>query len=155
MTREERVGWGWEAHQLCQQILFISCQLRLFWDTAKGWLPIFSLQDTPLPAPALPYPLLLAKGQAFWGAGSREPFKCADRQNPGLETVFPEPTLHCAQHQGSLLLCAEMQERCLLLDPWSGTQALPVPPGGQRRELFSPTGPGRDGTLREIWSWVW
>lgn len=28
---------------LYQQALFINCQLGLCWDTAKGWLPIFSL----------------------------------------------------------------------------------------------------------------
>lgn len=51
------------------------------------------------PHPSLPTPA----GQGPSTLGSREPSECADRQNPSLETVSSEPTLHCAWPQGQQL----------------------------------------------------
>lgn len=85
---EGRVVWSWGPISLCQQTLFINCQLGPYRGTAKGWLPNFSLQDLPLPTPA---------GQGPGTLGSRKPSECVDRQNPSLKTVpQAHPSLHLA-----------------------------------------------------------
>ena len=57
-------------------------------------------------------PLPTPPGQGPSTLGSRKPSECADMQNPGLETVSSEPTLHCAWPQGQQLRAQMKEERC-------------------------------------------
>lgn len=139
---EGRVVWSWGPISLCQQTLFINCQSGLYGGTAKGWLPIFSLQDLPRPTPA---------GQGPGTLGSRKPSECADRQNPSLKTVRQaHPSLHlpprvsiCGQRCGK----RETPQSLLPVDrshAWAE-----VPPRGQRRELLLLLGRARMASQRE------
>lgn len=155
MTREGRIVWGQETHQLVPRDTLHQLPGGAVWETTKGWLPTFSLQDLPLPAPPCPYLPLLAMGQAYWGAESLPSMRT--RQNPSLENVCPESTLPCVLHQGSAFGKREVgrevrQAGSLPTD--SSYRCAEVPLGGQRRELLPLTGPDRDGSPEGGRSWA-
>lgn len=126
---------------MCQETLFISCQLGLYWNTTKGWLTIFSLQDPPLHAPAHP----------CWPRA-----RCFGEQRISQVSRQAESWLgNCVPQVHPLLCLAPRVSTCgQIWEEMSWTGSLPIEtsstcfevPPGQRRERLSPTGPGRNGS---------
>lgn len=120
MAGEERVVWGCRAHQLVPidtlHQLPVGAVLGHCQGLAAHLLP--AGHTSAHPCPPLPTP----PGQGPRTLGSRVPSKCADRQNPGLESVSPEPTFNVPGTRGQHLWAEMQEERCLVLDPWPWTK---------------------------------
>lgn len=108
--------------------------------TRLFWLPVFFLQDLPCPSLST----LLAKGQVHWGAESLPRVQKGKIPAWKLCALSPPFTVPTTKSQ---LLWTEMEEkRDASLSINASCTRAEVPSGGQKKELLSLSGPGRDGS---------